>query len=240
MHLDVGGAPVVDQVRVTDAGRLSLSVIDAFGGAAAAGAAGATASGVAITGVTGLAAASTGTSIGALSGAAATNATLAWFGGGALAAGGGGVAAGTMVLTGVAAAPAMLVGGLFLHQKGRQAIAKADRYGADVDSARAKHREAQVVLRAAADLASGVRQLIDQLVPAVTRGTGWLEVVVESESDWTALRLETQERIRSLCVLAVALSDLVHTPLVDEDGALTGAIQEAYVQGQVVAGGIAT
>lgn len=43
--------------------------------------------------------ASTGTAISALSGAAATNAALAWLGGGALAAGGGGMAAGNALLT---------------------------------------------------------------------------------------------------------------------------------------------
>lgn len=42
--------------------------------------------------------ASTGTAISALSGAAATNAALAWLGGGAIAAGGGGVAAGNALL----------------------------------------------------------------------------------------------------------------------------------------------
>ena len=42
--------------------------------------------------------ASTGTAISALSGAAATNATLAWLGGGAIAVGGGGTAAGTALL----------------------------------------------------------------------------------------------------------------------------------------------
>ena len=42
--------------------------------------------------------ASTGTAISALSGAAATNAALAWLGGGALAAGGGGIAAGNALL----------------------------------------------------------------------------------------------------------------------------------------------
>ena len=42
--------------------------------------------------------ASTGTAISALSGAAATNATLAWLGGGAVAMGGGGTAAGTALL----------------------------------------------------------------------------------------------------------------------------------------------
>lgn len=43
--------------------------------------------------------ASTGTAISALSGAAATNAALAWLGGGALAAGGGGMAAGSLLMS---------------------------------------------------------------------------------------------------------------------------------------------
>ena len=64
-----------------------------------------------------LAAASTGTAITALSGAAATNATLAWLGGGTIAAGGGGVAAGTVVLGGLAVGPAILVASFFAHAK---------------------------------------------------------------------------------------------------------------------------
>ena len=55
------------------------------------------------------AAASTGTAIATLSGAAATNATLAFFGGGSLAAGGLGMAGGTAVLGGLVAGPALCV-----------------------------------------------------------------------------------------------------------------------------------
>ena len=51
--------------------------------------------------VSALATASTGTAISTLSGAAATNATLAWLGGGSLATGGGGVAVGATVLSGL-------------------------------------------------------------------------------------------------------------------------------------------
>lgn len=49
--------------------------------------------------------ASTGTAISTLSGVAATNATMAWFGGGSLAAGGAGMAGGFWVLGGIVAAP---------------------------------------------------------------------------------------------------------------------------------------
>ena len=60
-----------------------------------------------------LACASTGTAISSLSGVAATNATLAWFGGGSLAAGGLGMAGGTFVLGGIVAAPVIAVAASF-------------------------------------------------------------------------------------------------------------------------------
>jgi hypothetical protein len=59
--------------------------------------------------------ASTGTFIGTLSGVAATNATLAWFGGGALAAGGGGIAAGITVLGWLFFLPLIVVTGIMSH-----------------------------------------------------------------------------------------------------------------------------
>lgn len=55
--------------------------------------------------------ASTGTAIAALSGAAATNATLAWIGGGALVAGGGGMVAGEALLA-LAIPGGLLIGGI--------------------------------------------------------------------------------------------------------------------------------
>jgi hypothetical protein len=53
--------------------------------------------------------ASTGTAISTLSGVAAHNAILAWFGGGALVAGGAGMAGGMMVLGGLIAAPLVIL-----------------------------------------------------------------------------------------------------------------------------------
>ena len=82
------------------------------GGAVAGTASGALAAFGAYGAAQALAFASTGTAISALSGAAATNATLAFFGGGSLAAGGLGMAGGTVVLGGLVAGPALLVMGL--------------------------------------------------------------------------------------------------------------------------------
>lgn len=61
--------------------------------------------------------ASTGTAISALSGVAASNATLAWFGGGALAAGGAGMAGGGWVLAAITMLPTVLVCAWYAYRK---------------------------------------------------------------------------------------------------------------------------
>lgn len=76
--------------------------------------------------------ASTGAAIGSLSGVAATNATLAWFGGGALAAGGGGMAAGTAVLGGIVVLPALVLTGIFSHLKANKQIQEIERKMLDI------------------------------------------------------------------------------------------------------------
>ena len=75
--------------------------------------------------------ASTGTAISALSGAAATNAALAWLGGGAVAAGGGGMAAGKVLLA-LAGPVGWTIGGLaiggsaiYLNKRNKEIAEKA-------------------------------------------------------------------------------------------------------------------
>jgi hypothetical protein len=70
--------------------------------------------------VTVFGAASTGTAISTLSGVAATNATLAWFGGGALAAGGAGMAGGAAVLGGLFAIPLFYFAAKGTHKKAEE------------------------------------------------------------------------------------------------------------------------
>ncbi|EGR7942990.1 TPA: hypothetical protein I7142_16795 [Vibrio vulnificus] len=88
---------------------------------AAGSLAGVAAGGGAYLGVGSLATASTGTAISGLSGAAATNATLAWLGGGSLASGGFGMAGGTMVLGGLVVGPLLAIGGSVFAYKAAQA-----------------------------------------------------------------------------------------------------------------------
>ncbi len=78
--------------------------------------------------------ASTGTAIGSLSGAALTNATLAWLGGGSIAAGGFGVAGGMVALGGIALAPVAIFGMFMGAKKGNKALAEAEEYEAEIDA----------------------------------------------------------------------------------------------------------
>jgi hypothetical protein len=64
-----------------------------------------------------LGSASTGAAISGLSGVAATNATLAWFGGGAVAAGGAGVSGGMAMLGGIVAVPLIAIASYSTHKK---------------------------------------------------------------------------------------------------------------------------
>jgi hypothetical protein len=238
LRVEVGeeGVPDIDEVAVAAAGRLTASVADVVGAAAAAGASGLLAGTATVGAVGAFGTASTGTAIGSLSGAAATNATLAWLGGGSLAAGGGGVALGTTVLGGIVAAPVVLVGGVFIHLKGREAMSKAETFASEVGSALAQHHQRQSLLKAATKTADGIRELLNRLLPLLIADTGWLAGILERTSDWTALDSDHQQRIRGTAALAMGISDLVHTPVLDESGALTSAIRAAYNRGQALAG----
>jgi len=85
-----------------------------------------------------LASASTGTAISTLSGAAATNATLAWLGGGSIALGGGGMAVGTAVLSGMVAGPLIAVAGFVMDSKAEENLTDAYDYESKTDQAIAK------------------------------------------------------------------------------------------------------
>ena len=99
-------------------GGLGGAGLGAAGGFAATGAVSAT--------VMALGTASTGTAIASLSGAAATNATLAMLGGGTLAMGGGGMAAGAAALSAATLGVGLLVGGIIFNFTGVKLSDKAD------------------------------------------------------------------------------------------------------------------
>ena len=108
--------------------------------------------------------ASTGTAIGGLSGAAASNATLAWFGGGSLAAGGLGIAGGTAVLGGIVAAPAIIGFGVFRQVKARSVQKEAAEKIQEIKTHEAEIERDQARLQMVRQRCNEVRRTIHELI----------------------------------------------------------------------------
>ena len=109
--------------NLQDKAELLITTVTGLGSGSLAGLA---AGGGAYFGAGALATASTGTAISSLGGAAATNATLAWFGGGSLASGGLGMAGGTAILGGIVAGPVLAVGGMVMASKAAKAKTESE------------------------------------------------------------------------------------------------------------------
>ena len=108
--------------KITEYSYSAIGVLSSVVGAGAAGAA----TGFAVYGgVMAFAAASTGTAISSLAGAAATNATLAAIGGGSLATGGLGMAGGTAILSAAVAGPILAIAGWAYNSHGEEALNNA-------------------------------------------------------------------------------------------------------------------
>lgn len=184
------------------------------GGVAGASAA-ATAPGVALMGVSAFATASTGSAIAGLSGAAATNATLAWLGGGAIAAGGGGMAAGAIVLNLIAIAPAALISGITVAIIGSKQKTSATKYVAEVNVA-IEHIESAI-----------------SLLPRVAERVTELSAVLQSLVDRAEVALDALESLSfdpdlhaadfaTTLKLVRGIREVVNTPLIDvQTGELT-------------------
>ncbi|MBE5909085.1 MAG: hypothetical protein E7278_09660 [Lachnospiraceae bacterium] len=166
--------------------------------------------------------ASTGTAISGLYGAAATNATLAFFGGGSLAVGGLGIAGGTAVLGGLVAGPALAVLGIV-------AGAKASK---NLDTAYAnysKSKEFEEEMKTAAALCYGIRRraamfnrflirlqtVFDPLVFEMKN------IIEEKGTDFREYSNYEKKCVASAMSLAGAIKAVLDTSILDEAGNLT-------------------
>ena len=127
---DSEGLDELGKLHIDEQDFVELKSMVTFAGSLAGGALAGTAGGALVAfsaygAAQALAVASTGTAIASLSGAAATNATLAFFGGGSLAVGGLGMAGGTVVLGGLVAGPALLVMGFVAGHAAKKELEKA-------------------------------------------------------------------------------------------------------------------
>lgn len=153
-----------------------------------------------------LATASTGTAIASLSGAAATNATLAWLGGGSLAAGGLGVAGGTAVLGGVVAGPAIAVLGLVMASQAEEAVTKARAYEAKVDTSIAEIDAGIAVLE-------GLQANVDEQMDVLDQLTERFD-----EHYQTLGGLRDERSFATLMNLGMALKQVLDMPVMQSDG----------------------
>lgn len=157
--------------------------------------------------------ASTGTSISTLSGAAATNATLAAIGGGSLASGGGGMAAGALALNFVTIGPAVLVTGLFVAGQGSKAITKARENEATVNVAIADIQKQHVEFDAIEERARELEAILESLV---ARASSALDLLETEPFDPALHAVPFQLALAT----TTAVRDIVSTPVVDDLGNL--------------------
>lgn len=178
---------------------------------------------MAVTGaVTAMCAASTGTAISSLSGAAASNAVLAWLGGGTIASGGGGVAAGTLVL---GAATATATVGLAVIAAGTLASRFYAKKNTEAEAYLAEVKVWAEQVQAGWTVLSGVKKRIDELHDLTEK----LEIrticeLEELEKVIHVFDSDNQAHVKQFqqcAILAKSMSELAQTPLLDDDGNLS-------------------
>ncbi|MBQ9434045.1 MAG: hypothetical protein IJU26_07505 [Synergistaceae bacterium] len=192
------------------------------GGTVTGAAAGALTAFGAYSGVMALGTASTGTAIATLSGAAATNATLAFLGGGSLAAGGLGMAGGMAVLGGLVSAPALAVLGLFM---GLSASKNLD----NAKSNKAKARQFSEEMETAAVLCNGIRRrayMFERLLIRLdshlhTANTSLRSAISTYGTDYRYFSQEAKKTTAATASLAKAVKTILDTPILTDDGKLT-------------------
>ncbi|WP_072281111.1 hypothetical protein [Rappaport israeli] len=175
--------------------------------------------------------ASTGTAISSLSGAAATNATLAWLGGGSIAAGGGGVAAGTLALGALAAGPALLVAGWYMGAKAEEKLndaysnkAQAEKYAADV-------RAANAVSNGIRDVARKGIEILSQLSKHSRRNLNELKKVIEEQGkDYSKYDKEAKDIVMKNAKITQVIKAAIETPILDKEGNLIQSAADKFNQ----------
>ena len=192
------------------------------GGAVAGTAGGALAAFGAYGAAQALAFASTGTAISALSGAAATNATLAFFGGGSLAAGGLGMAGGTAVLGGLVAGPALMVMGLVAGSAAKKNLEKALTNKAEAIQIASQLNVAglqcETIRRRTYMFYNLLARLDTYFLPLIYK----MEDIVANEGDdYKAYSVDSKKIIASCASVAVSVKTVLDTPLLTDDGLLT-------------------
>ncbi len=229
---DSEGLEELRKLRIDEKEFTELKDMVNFAGSIAGGAAAGTAGGALIAfGAYGaaqaLAVASTGTAISTLSGAAATNATLAFFGGGSLAAGGLGMAGGTAVLGGLVVGPALLALGFIADSAAKKNLEKAEgnrneaiAMAADLEKA---SLQCATIRRRTYMFYNLLARLDSYFLPLIYR----MEDILKSEGDdYSLYSGDSKKTVASCASIAVTIKTVLDTPILTDDGLLTDESQK--------------
>ncbi len=221
----------IDQQTFAELRELGNFAIDVAGGVAAGAVGGALTAIGAYGAATTFAAASTGTAIATLSGAAATNATLAFFGGGSLAAGGLGIAGGMMVLGGLVAGPALMVMGLITGAKADEKLEKAM-------ANQAQAEETIEALNTASFQCTAIRRRTNMFYNLLAHLDSYFlkqiwvmeDIVKEEGTDYRAYKPESKKAVAAAVSTAASIKAVLDTPILTDEGSLTEQSEEMSKQ----------
>lgn len=208
-----------DFEALAEMSKFSLSLAE---GGIAGAAGGALAAFGAYSAATTFATASTGTAIASLSGAAASNATLAFFGGGSLAAGGLGMAGGTAVLGGLVAGPALLVMGIITGTKAGKNLQ-------DAYANAAKAEEIVKELNIASEQCIAIRRRCYMFYALLARLDAYLyplnqqmKNIIDTEgTDYSVYQPDSKKSIAAIVSLVGSIKAVLDITILNEDGEMT-------------------
>jgi len=177
--------------------------------------------------------ASTGTGIATLSGAAASNATLAWLGGGSLASGGLGMAGGTMILGGIVAGPILAIGGMVMASKAEEAKENAYANLAQAELLAEEMKTATVITHSIKSRLDEVHEVLSELKSRFSPLLQSFETLISSNGiDYRTYSEEDKKGVFILASLAKTIKLISDSPLIDENGIVTKESREAISSGK--------
>lgn len=170
-----------------------------------------------------------------MSGAAASNAILAWLGGGSLASGGGGIVAGKAVLTTIQATSAgvfaLVAANIIASAYFSKKYTEATYYLEEAKKARAKAKLGWKVMEAINQRAMELESVMKKLGDKIEDELLYLEPLVydfQSEDEYYL------EAFSKTSVLVKALSEVAQVPLIDKNGELSNESSVTIVNTQKI------
>lgn len=218
-EIDIKPEEIAEMKQIDMKASDAAKVLAVGGGFAAIGLAGTPALVTSV--VTAVATASTGTAISSLSGAAATNAVLAWLGGGAVAAGGGGMAAGATVM---AALTATATAGLAVLAVGTLASAFYSRKYTEATKHLAEVQEWVAQTEASWTVMAGIKQRVLELQGLTndleTRTIAQLHKLDPYIDNFDNTDMTQVVFFQQAAIMVKSMSELAQVPILDDNGNL--------------------